>query len=175
VRQIDNYSVYARQGFDCAANILAVEYLIKVNDPNKYGELIEKLYKLEQDDLEYLQLMLSLNMHINNLGEMITQGDYPYQMKILLEYINKVDTREFKVGDFIYLVRARKQMMKSVIIREVVAYKIIQIVDKFDGYKKYKVYNTKHGPFNEMQIDRCCFYTWKEANYYLHTYMKGDF
>lgn len=74
-----------------------------------------------------------------------------------------VDKNCFEVGDYAYFTRTPKQMTHTGIVNEITRYKIIQVVDKNDGYKTYKVYNTKHGSFNEMQIGRTVFYTEEQA------------
>lgn len=69
----------------------------------------------------------------------------------------------FKVGDYAYFTRTPRQMLYSGVVNTMSKFKIIQISEKNDGYRKYKVYNTKHGSFNEMQIGRTVFYTEEEA------------
>lgn len=74
--------------FNAAVNILAVEYLIKTNNQTEYDRRIGQLYFLDTSDLASLDIALSLNMHIGNLGEMITQGDYDYQVEELFIFLN---------------------------------------------------------------------------------------
>jgi len=88
VRIVD-MSNHAQEAFNCAVNILAVEHLIKQNRPFTYGAWIEKLDVLDEADLERLQIGLELNMHMRNLGEMITQGDYAHQKEYLFEFLKK--------------------------------------------------------------------------------------
>lgn len=76
-----------RETFNAAVNLLAVEYLVKTKDNEKYGQLIEQLYALDSQDWSDLNIELSLNMHIRNLGEMISQGDYDDQLHNLLEFL----------------------------------------------------------------------------------------
>lgn len=86
---MNNLDKEAIDAFNCAINILAVEYLIKTYDYDKYCKLCDKVYALDNDDLLTLHLRLSFNMHMKNLGEMITQGDYDYQREDLMEFLNK--------------------------------------------------------------------------------------
>ena len=79
------------EAFNTAINILAVEYLVKTTNEKEYGEWSEKLYALNDDELDLLYFKLSFNMHTANLGAMITQGDYDYQREILLEFLNRED------------------------------------------------------------------------------------
>lgn len=74
---------------NAAVNILAVEYLIKRGDNKEYGRLVDIVTKLTDDDLGKLYLELALNMHIKNLGEMITHGDYEQQRDNLLVFLNR--------------------------------------------------------------------------------------
>lgn len=84
------YGRDSEQAFNAAVNILAVEYLIKTVNEHEYSKRIEQLRKLDSSDLESLHLTLSLNMqHIGNLGEMITQGDYNYQVNELFEFLDE--------------------------------------------------------------------------------------
>lgn len=69
--------------WDAAINILAVEFLVKENNPQKYSENHDILSSFDDIDMDGLRIDLSLNMHIQNLGEMITQGDYNEQKEIL--------------------------------------------------------------------------------------------
>lgn len=78
-----------REVIDASVNILAVEYLVKTDNREEYGRQVDKLFKRSIDDLQSLHIRLSLNMHIRNLGEMITQGDYEYQKERLLEFLEE--------------------------------------------------------------------------------------
>lgn len=69
--------------WDAAINILAVEFLVKENNPEKYKEYTDILSSFDDVDMENLRIDLSFNMHIRNLGEMISQGDYDEQKEIL--------------------------------------------------------------------------------------------
>ena len=73
-----------------ATNILAVEYLVKTNDPAEYGRRINQLYQILDDEaaLAVLYIRLSLNMHTSSLGAMITQGDYETQREELLHFLD---------------------------------------------------------------------------------------
>lgn len=79
-----NFDIQAnRDIWDAAINILAVEFLVKENNPEKYKEYTDILFSFDDIDMEDLRIDLSLNMHIQNLGEMISQGDYDEQKEIL--------------------------------------------------------------------------------------------
>lgn len=81
--------------FNAAVNILAVEFLVKANDRDTYSKYIDILYTFDEIDLDLLYILLSLNMHIDNLGAMITQGDYDEQKEKLLYELE----RKEKLGD----------------------------------------------------------------------------
>ena len=66
----------AQRAFNAAVNVLAVEYLIKENRPDLYEKYINILYGYDNDHLEMLDIWIGFNRHIQNLGAMITQGDY---------------------------------------------------------------------------------------------------
>lgn len=76
-----------RSVFNAAVNILAVEYLVKRNDREQYSKYLEILYTFDDIDMAFLEIDLSLNKHIENLGCMITQGNYDCQKEILLSAI----------------------------------------------------------------------------------------
>ena len=78
-----------RHIFNTAVNILAVEFLIKTDQKQVYECLIS-LLRMRQEDvgLETLGIYLELNMHIGNLGEMVSQGDYEYQKDLLMEFLD---------------------------------------------------------------------------------------
>lgn len=79
-----NFDMLAnRDIWDAAINILAVEFLVKKNDYEKYKECVDILSSFDDIDMEDLRIDLSFNMHIQNLGEMISQGDYDEQKEIL--------------------------------------------------------------------------------------------
>lgn len=85
-----------RSVFNAAVNILAVEYLVKRNDREQYSKCLEILYAFDDIDMASLEIDLSFNKHIENLGCMITQGDYDYQKEILFSAIkNKKEIDEY--------------------------------------------------------------------------------
>lgn len=92
-----NFDMLAnRDIWDAAINILAVEFLVKENNPEKYSELHDILSSFDDIDMDDLQIDLSLNMHIQNLGEMITQGDYDEQKEILFNALRiKKETGDY--------------------------------------------------------------------------------
>ena len=83
------YASEAAGGYVTAINILAVEYLIKTNDEPTYANLCKKVSELSQHELEHLQFIFSFNKHNSTLGAMITQGDYDYQKKLLLDFLEE--------------------------------------------------------------------------------------
>ena len=89
MREIYSYSVEAQKAYDTAINILAVEYLIKTSNHEEYGRLGEVLTMLSDYELERLYVDLSLNMHVNNLGEMITHDDYGFQKELLFLFLDE--------------------------------------------------------------------------------------
>lgn len=84
-----NYASEAAEGFVTAVNILAVEYLVKQNNFDEYSRWINVLYTFAEEDLEDLQLYLSINKHTSSLGAMITQGDYDHQREILMDFLKE--------------------------------------------------------------------------------------
>ena len=89
MREIDSYSMEAQKAFDAAINILAVEYLIKTSNREEYGRLGDVLNTLNNYELERLYVDLSVNMHVNNLGEMITHDDYNFQKELLFLFLDE--------------------------------------------------------------------------------------
>lgn len=90
------------EAYVTAVNILAVEYLIKQHDEKTYTKYINIVYDLSEPDLMDLGSRLSLNMHTDTLGSMITQGDYDDQKRYLIEFLDtKLNTpkRAFIKGD----------------------------------------------------------------------------
>ena len=81
------------EAYITAINILAVEYLVKTNNPEEYGRRVEQVYELSDDDLQILYIWLSLNMHTSSLGAMITQGDYDTQRDELLNFLDHPEER----------------------------------------------------------------------------------
>lgn len=79
------------RAFNAAVNILAVEFLVKTDNEEEYSKWINKVYSLDDTDLEVLNVCLSLNMHTKNLGEMITQGDYDTQKGILFNALDRYE------------------------------------------------------------------------------------
>ena len=78
------------EAFTAAVNILAVEYLVKTNDPAEYERRIKQLRRITRDEaaLVALHIGLTLNMHAANLGAMITHNNYERQLDILLYFLD---------------------------------------------------------------------------------------
>lgn len=84
----DPYKNSETAAYVTAVNILAVEYLVKTNDPEEYSRRIDQVYKLSEEDLTVLFVRLDLNRHISSLGAMITQGDYDGQLEDLIDFLD---------------------------------------------------------------------------------------
>ena len=92
---------FKRAPFNCieadayvtAINILAVEYLVKTQNPEEYSRRVHQVYELTDDELSSLWVWLSMNRHTSSLGAMITQGDYEYQRDDLLEFLDDPESR----------------------------------------------------------------------------------
>lgn len=86
--------------YNAAVNILAVEYLVKERNHKKFFDSIEILLSFDNADMLCLDVDLSLNRHIANLGLMIIGGDYDEQKGILLLALKKKrETGEYIEGD----------------------------------------------------------------------------
>ena len=86
--------------YNAAMNILAVEYLVKERNHNKFFDSVEILLSFDNTDMLCLNVDLSLNMHIANLGLMIIGGDYDKQKGILFSTLKKKrEACEFIEGD----------------------------------------------------------------------------
>lgn len=92
---------FKRAPFNCieadayvtAINILAVEYLVKTQNPEEYSRRVHQVYELTDNELSSLWVWLSMNRHTSTLGAMITQGDYEYQRDDLLEFLDDPECR----------------------------------------------------------------------------------
>lgn len=87
------YSNNPSEGYAAAVNLLAVEYLVKRNDPEGYKKYINIFYKLTDEDLDELDFRLGLNRHISTVGAMITQGDYDSLIQDLIEYLEEKEKK----------------------------------------------------------------------------------
>ena len=87
------YKNIVTEAYITAINILAVEYLVKTNNPEEYGRRINQVYELTDEDLELLYIYLSMNMHTSSLGAMITQGDYDNQREELMTFLDHPEER----------------------------------------------------------------------------------
>ena len=76
-----------------AINILAVEYLIKINNPEEYSRRVNQVCDLTEDELSLLYIDLNLNKHTSTLGAMITQHDYDTQRELLLDFLDYPENR----------------------------------------------------------------------------------
>ena len=93
VRCRNPYKNIVTEAYITAINILAVEYLVKTNNPEEYSRRINQVYELTDEDLEILYIWLSLNMHTSSLGAMITQGDYDNQRDELMTFLDHPEER----------------------------------------------------------------------------------
>lgn len=89
----DPYKNIVTEAYITAINILAVEYLVKTNNPEEYGRRVNQVYELTDVELEILYIWLSLNMHTSSLGAMITQGDYDTQRDELMTFLDHPEER----------------------------------------------------------------------------------
>lgn len=89
----DPYKNRETAAYVTAINILAVEYLIKTNNPEEYGRRVQQVYMLTEDELMTLFISFDLNRHISSLGAMITQGDYDGQCEDLLYFLDHPEER----------------------------------------------------------------------------------
>lgn len=89
---VTDYTVYSdlkSEAWVAALNVLAVEFLVKTNQPEKYSHYCELLNSLDDDDLEELHVCLDLNKHITSLGHMISHNDYDEVRDEVFEYLGK--------------------------------------------------------------------------------------
>lgn len=84
--------------YNAAVNILAVEFLVKERAIEKYSRYIKILYTFDTLDLLCLDISLSFNKHISNLGAMITQGDYDSQRDILFAALKEKQEKGYYLG-----------------------------------------------------------------------------
>lgn len=87
------FSCIEADAYVTAINILAVEYLVKTQNPEEYSRRVHQVYELTDDELSSLWVWLSMNRHTSTLGAMITQGDYEYQRDDLLEFLDDPECR----------------------------------------------------------------------------------
>lgn len=85
-------SIYA-EAYVTAINILAVEYLVKMNDFAEYSRRCKQVEALTSDELSVLWVWLSMNMHTSTLGAMITQHDYDDQRDELFLFLDHPEER----------------------------------------------------------------------------------
>ena len=83
------YTDYKHEAWVAALNILATEFYVKTNQPEKYTYYCEQLNKLDDTDLECLHIWLSLNRHITSLGHMMSHGDYEQAKDNLFEFLEE--------------------------------------------------------------------------------------
>lgn len=83
------YTDYKHEAWVAALNILATEFYVKTNQPEKYAYYCEQLSKLDDTDLECLHIWLSLNRHITSLGHMMSHGDYEQAKDNLFEFLEE--------------------------------------------------------------------------------------
>lgn len=87
------FSCIEADAYVTAINILAVEYLVKTQNPEEYSRRAHQVSELTDDELSVLWVWLSLNRHTSTLGAMITRGDYEYQRDDLLEFLDDPESR----------------------------------------------------------------------------------
>lgn len=84
------YTDYKHEAWVAALNILAVEFLVKTNQPDKYTQYCEKLSALTDDELDILHIDLEINHHITSLGHMLSHGDYDWVKGALFEFLEEI-------------------------------------------------------------------------------------
>lgn len=89
----DPYKNPETAAYCTAINILAVEHLIKTNNPEEYRRRCKQVSALTEDELVILHIWLDLNKHISTLGAMITQGDYASQLEDLYNFLDYPENR----------------------------------------------------------------------------------
>lgn len=89
----DPYKNQETAAYCTAINILAVEHLIKTNNPEEYSRRCKQVSALTEDELIILHVWLDLNRHISTLGAMITQGDYAGQLEDLYDFLDYPENR----------------------------------------------------------------------------------
>ena len=77
----------ATEAYVAAVNILAVEFLVKTNDREKYTRYVKTLEALDTDKLEGLYCLLANMMNTSTLGAMITKSYYDIQKGALLNFL----------------------------------------------------------------------------------------
>lgn len=88
VYKLSPYKNIETDAYCAAINILAVEYLVKTNNPEEYSRRCQQVYALTENELTLLYVDLALNRHTSTLGAMITQGDYDAQREDLLYFLD---------------------------------------------------------------------------------------
>jgi hypothetical protein len=83
------YTDFKHEAWVAALNILATEFYVKTNQPEKYTYYCEQLAKLDDNDLECLHIWLSLNRHITSLGHMMSHGDYEQAKDNLFDFLEE--------------------------------------------------------------------------------------
>lgn len=88
------YSCSEAAGYVAAINILAVEYLVRTNNPKEYARRVNQVCSLSMTQLDELDFVLELNRHISTLGAMITHGDYGSLVVDLLMFLDTCNQEE---------------------------------------------------------------------------------
>lgn len=83
------YTDYKHEAWVAALNVLAVEFLAKTNQPDKYTQYCERLSTLTDDELDILHIDLKINHHITSLGHMLSHGDYDWVKGALFEFLGE--------------------------------------------------------------------------------------
>ena len=85
------YTDYKHEAWVAALNILATEYYVKTNQPDKYSYYCDILNSLDDTQLECLHVWLSLNTHITSLGHMMSHNDYEHVKENLFDFLEEVE------------------------------------------------------------------------------------
>jgi len=79
--------------FDACNNILAAQYLFRLNDRAEYNKRIKRLSEIQlSDELMYeLHFRLGLNHDYMNIGFLYTSNEFDYILKILENYLDETE------------------------------------------------------------------------------------
>lgn len=91
-RTISDATVYSdikHEGWVAALNVLATEFYVKTNKPERYSYYCDILNSLDDSELEWLQTILQINCHITSLGHMMSHGDYDAIKDQLFEFLDE--------------------------------------------------------------------------------------
>lgn len=84
------YTDFKHEAWIAALNILAVEFLVKTNQPEKYQHYRDELDSLSDDNLTIMHAYFDMgNGHTTSLGHMLSHGDYDSLKETLFDLLDK--------------------------------------------------------------------------------------